>query len=109
MTLIVNLFPEGIDPTRPCCTATVNNCCHLLLGLDPSAQRSCLSATVKVCLSGICFLQHSLLSCLEKMLIKKEIELPKVNYCGLWLSLDSRPIVDVITVGRGGRSIASIL
>lgn len=101
MTLTVHLFTEGIDPTRPCCMAVVNNYCHLLLGLDPSAQRSCLSATVKVCLSGICFLQRGLLSCLEKMLIKKEIELPKVNYCGPWLSLDSRPIVDVITVGEG--------
>lgn len=80
-----------------------------LLGLDPSAPRFCLSAAVKVCLSEICFLQHGLLSCLEKMLIKKEIELPKVNYCVPWLSLESGLTVDVIIMGKRGGPTASIL
>lgn len=65
---MVNLFPEGIDPSRSCCTASVSNCGHLLLGLDPSGLGSCWSAAVEgeVCLSGICFLQRARASRLEK-------------------------------------------
>lgn len=47
-----------------------------------------LSAIVKVCLSGICLLQRSPPSGWGRLLIKKEIELPKVNYRVLWLSGD---------------------
>lgn len=87
---------------QACCTALVNKCCHLLSRWDPSTQRSCLSALVKVGLPGICCLQCGLLSCLEKMLNKKEIELSKVNYWVLWLSLDPVLIVNVIIMGHGG-------
>lgn len=101
MTLVVSLLTEMIDPSRPCCTAQwiIAVTCYLVM--SPWAQRYCLSPTVKVCLSGICFAQWGLLSCLEKLLIKMEIELSKVNYWVPWLSLDSLPILDVIITGGG--------
>ena len=102
MTLVVSLLTEMIYPSRPCCTAQWIIAVTCYLATIPWAQRSCLSATVKVCLSGICFVQWGLLSCLEKLLIKMEIEPSKVIYWVPWLSLDYLPILDVIITGEGG-------
>lgn len=85
MTLMASLFTEGMEPSRPCCT--VSNRCQLGFGSISEAHPVYLPLSRCVYQeSAFYLLPCSLPSFLGKLLIKKEIELPQVNYWVLGLS-----------------------